>query len=331
MASQVVPDGWSAAETQVLADAVIRAPSVHNIQPWTVRLAGRDVQLREREDITLPHFDPHGRDRTLSCGAALANLELAVRVLGRDVTTSLYPDPSQPDLVATVTAGARRALGTVDLHRYGAISRRRSYRRPFTGVLVSEHEVAAVAQAGTTSEVGVLPVRGERDSAAVAALLVTAAQTSKRDRGYQRELALWTIRDDRSHRHGVGIIAADLTAGALPWAGLVRSATDVPRCDVLLRRLEQEGLLVFHTPGDSPADHLRAGYALQSAWLTAVDAGLVASVLTQPLHDPGIRSAMARSLGLPGYPQVLMRVGHSLGTPAPASLRRATGEVLVRP
>jgi hypothetical protein len=319
---------WSAAETDVLVNAVIRAPSVHNIQPWTVRMAGREVQLWERQDVALPQYDPDGRDRTISCGAALADLELAVRVLGREARLSMFPDPARPELVATVTAGGLSAPQATDLHRYSAIARRRSDRRRFAGTAVSAHDLAEVVRAGTTQDVRTLSVRGQFHTAAVADLLTAAAWDARQDKGSQRELAIWTIRDERSHRYGAGIAASCLPAGELPWAGLVRPATELPRRDVLTRRLGEERLLIFFTGNDSRADHLRVGYALQSAWLTAVDVGLTASILTQPLHMPHVRAELRKRFAIAGYPQVLMRVGHSLGIAAPASLRRSIGEVL---
>ncbi|MCU1686558.1 MAG: nitroreductase [Amycolatopsis sp.] len=327
MSSQV-STFWSAAAAAVLANAVIRAPSVHNIQPWTVRVAGREAQLWERQDVELPQYDPEGRDRTISCGAALANLELAVRVLGRAATLSMLPDPASPELVATVTAGDRLSPEMTDLHRYSAIDRRRSDRRQFAGTSVSAHDLAEVVRAGTTQDVYALSVRGEFHTDAVADLLTSAAQDSRRDRSAQRELSTWTIRDERARRHGVGIAVSCMPAGELPWAGLVRPATGLPRRDVLRQRMDQERLLIFFTDTDSRVDHLRAGYALESAWLTAVNAGLTASILTQPLHVPHVRAELRKRFALDGYPQVLMRVGHSLGTPAPASLRRSIDEVL---
>ena len=42
-----------------------------------MELHERSVLLFERWDVALPHQDPKGRDRLLSCGAALENLRLA--------------------------------------------------------------------------------------------------------------------------------------------------------------------------------------------------------------------------------------------------------------
>jgi hypothetical protein len=59
-------------------------------------------------------------------------------------------------------------------------------------------------------------------------------------------------------------------------------------------RLAAESLLVFVTAEDTRLDHIRAGYATERAWLTAVDLGLAAAVLTQPLNLEPVRSTLRR-------------------------------------
>ncbi|MFD8496038.1 Acg family FMN-binding oxidoreductase [Amycolatopsis sp. NPDC059657] len=318
---------WTAAETDVLARATLRAPSVHNIQPWRLEIDGERVLLTERQDVAVMHHDPAGRDRTISCGTALLNLELGMRALGRRISTSLLPDPMRPEVVATVTVRGHAVPQAADLHLYSAISRRRSYRLPFNGVPVSDYDLADLLAAAGVSGVRARPVRDEIELGVVADQLERAAHAYQHNIGYQRELSMWTIRDERSHRHGAGIAASCIPPGSLPWAGLIRPATALPDRMVLRRRLADETLLVFVTDGDSRADHLHAGYALERAWLTAVDAGLAASVLTQPLHLGEFRAALRDELELRGYPQALLRVGHASGA-APPSPRRGVGELL---
>ncbi|HET6705722.1 MAG TPA: nitroreductase, partial [Amycolatopsis sp.] len=75
--SAVEGKSWTAAETDVLVRSMMRAPSVHNTQPWLLEVEAAELRVRERAEPALPHHDPRGRDRAASCGAAVANLELA--------------------------------------------------------------------------------------------------------------------------------------------------------------------------------------------------------------------------------------------------------------
>ncbi|EOD70246.1 nitroreductase family protein, partial [Amycolatopsis vancoresmycina DSM 44592] len=84
----------------MLVRSMMRAPSVHNTQPWLLEVAAGELSVRERAEPALPHHDPQGRDRAASCGAAVANLELAVRTLGRSCVVAFLPEDEQPDLLA---------------------------------------------------------------------------------------------------------------------------------------------------------------------------------------------------------------------------------------
>ncbi|MET8846862.1 nitroreductase [Amycolatopsis sp. NPDC004625] len=324
--STVESCGWTAAEAGVLVRAMVRAPSVHNTQPWRLELAPGELTVRERAEPVLPRHDPHGRDRAASCGAAVANLELAARTLGRSCVVAFLPEDEPPDVVARIAVGEPASPSAGELRRYGAIARRASHRAPFEGLAVPAAVVRRIVAAGGAPGVEARPV-GE--IAVVARLLHFAADAFRQDGGYQRELSLWTIRDEPAHRHGVGIPAGRIPAGAVPWAGLVRRATEVPEPAELERRLAGETLLLFVTADDSRLDHVRAGYAMERAWLAAVDLGLAAAVLTQPLHLAPVRSALCEDLGLTGYPQALLRIGYAAEAD-PLTPRRAVEEVLHR-
>ncbi|MFC3454939.1 Acg family FMN-binding oxidoreductase [Amycolatopsis speibonae] len=322
-------ESWSTAETEVLARTLLRAPSVHNTQPWILEFDRDRLLLVERRDLTLPEHDPLGRDRVISCGAALANLEIAVHVLGYEPDTVAFPESDRPEVVASVAPGERALPSADELHRYSAIERRRSYRRRFSGRPVSHQRLGELVMTAASAGVEARPIRDELELTRIAELLEFAAEAHQHDHGYQRELALWTIRDEISHRHGVGLAATALPPGSLPWAGLVRPSTALPDSAVLMHRLAEETLLVFLTLDDTRHDHLTAGHALQTTWLDAVDGGLVGSVLTQPLHLPEVRSALCEDLELAGFPQALMRFGYPSGA-VPTSPRRAVDEVLGR-
>ncbi|HEX5403317.1 MAG TPA: hypothetical protein VFX16_13545 [Pseudonocardiaceae bacterium] len=68
------------------------------------------------------------------------------------------------------------------------------------------------------------------------------------------------------------------------------------------------------TTADTRHGHLRAGAAMQRAWLTAIARGLVASVVTQPWHLPEVRAAAIDQLGLDGVPLAMLRVGRPMLT-----------------
>ncbi|MDT8913658.1 Acg family FMN-binding oxidoreductase [Amycolatopsis sp. PS_44_ISF1] len=294
------------ADIGVLIRAVSRAPSVHNTQPWRLQFRRADIDLVERADVSLPRHDPDHRDRRLSCGAALAHLHLAVRVLGRAGTTSLGGDGK---IAATVHTGPGPVPGPAELARYHAIGRRRSYRRRFTAQPLGHDDVAALLAAG--GELGVPAVSPARVGE-LGTMLGFATRVLRDDPAYQRELASWTTSTTgrAAVGSGDGVPAAALGDGPPPEAGLVRRGTPVPDDAHLAQRLAAETVLVFCTEEDTWRAQLMAGAALERTWLEATVRGLSGSVLTQPLHLAGFRERLARRLDLPGLPQAIFRCGH---------------------
>lgn len=322
---------WSDAEIDVLARAVVQAPSVHNTQPWTLELPAGEAVLRERDDCALPYHDPGGRDRAISCGAAIANLELGMRVVGRDVDVRLLPDAGRPDVVARLIGGDGYLPSATDMRRYSAIPRRRSYRQAFRRNPAPPHEVDQLVAVACDESVRVRVLRKRSDLLALADMIEYAAAALQHDRGYQRELAIWTNPDEASHRHGTGLARGAVPQTTLPWAGLARGGIALPDRDKLAQRLERETVLMFLTPDDDRLDHLRTGIVMERTWLTAVACGLAAAVQTQTLQLPEARKHLMKNLGLTEYPQLLMRVGLPGTQALPQSPRKHVADLLAQP
>ncbi|TDQ00409.1 Acg family FMN-binding oxidoreductase [Labedaea rhizosphaerae] len=307
---------FSSLETGILVRALACAPSVHNTQPWELSVEDDLLRLRERTDVQLPRHDPSGRDRLMSCGAALANVELASRTLGRAVEVSVRPDPARPELVAELRVVGHAELSEAEAGLYHAIFRRRSYRAPFAYQGPSHGLLRTLAESATTAGVEVHLVHSSAETKALADLLSYAGGVLHDDRAYQRELSAWSALFPRP-------LSANST---LPWSGLVQGTTHVPDRITLYNRLSGEAMLIVHTPADGPRDHILAGAALQRLWLAAIAQGLVGSVLTQPLQLPEVRLGVAERLHLPGHPQALLRTGYPVtGLPVDGAIAYQTG------
>lgn len=304
---------WTRGEIEVVETAAGAAPSVHNTRPWTLEFHdGHGLSLFERLDRSLPRHDPLGRDRLLSCGAALENAVLAMRILGWAPDVRLLPDPDRRDEVARAAATNRREPSDVDLARYAAVPLRHSYRQPFAARPVGAGWRTALTTAAGTAGVEVRAVADEQVDV-LARVLGHAALVLKADRAYQRELSAWTAIAPNP-LPGTGVADVPGRLATLPWAGLVRRSTALPDTVTLAARLRRECLLLVETPDDGPRDQLRAGRALQATWLAATAAGLAGSLLTQPLHVREVRAGLIEGLGLAGFPQAILRLGHPATT-----------------
>lgn len=301
---------WTPGERGLLTLVTELAPSVHNTRPWRLRFHDdvRGLSVVERRDRALPRHDPFGRDRLISCGAAITNVLVTLRVLGWVPEVRLLPGLDLPDEVARIVVGDRAAPSGDEVARYAAAPVRHSHREPFLETPVDDAALRRLAAHGVDG-VEIRRVGTAQEAEGLAALLLRAAAILRRDRAYQRELSAWTAADEFPVA-GAGVAVLPRRNAALPWAGLVRRSTAVPDTRTLTDRLARECLLVVETPGDGPLDHLRAGMAMEAMWLTATGAGLAAAVLTQLFRVSEVRADFVKAMTRDGFPQVLCRVGY---------------------
>ena len=106
----------------------LKAPSVHNTQPWRWRFGRNDAELHADRGRQLTGTDPEGRDLMLSCGAALHHLRVALAARGLGCTVDLQPDPGDGDHLATVTPTSGPA-DPIAAALYGQVDRRHTERR----------------------------------------------------------------------------------------------------------------------------------------------------------------------------------------------------------
>ena len=80
----------------------MRAPSVHNSQPWHWRVGPSSLQLYADYSRHLPNTDPDRRDMMVSCGAALHHCTVALAALGWQARIRRFPDPADPTHLASI-------------------------------------------------------------------------------------------------------------------------------------------------------------------------------------------------------------------------------------
>ena len=76
-------------------EVAVRAPSIHNTQPWRWRLDPDGLDVLADRERQLRVADPDGHSMLLSCGAALYLTELGLRATGLEIETSCCPIPTR--------------------------------------------------------------------------------------------------------------------------------------------------------------------------------------------------------------------------------------------
>lgn len=304
--------------------AAILAPSVHNTQPWRFRLGNGGIEVYADPGRQLMAGDPTGRSVRVSCGAAIFNLRLAFAHLGYVAEVDILPAGRPTDLLARLAPGRQRPATPEESALYEAIPRRHSNRHPFLDTAVPldarTHLTAAAQAEGGWLDLIIGPAAVDM----VAELVRAADRILLADRAYRDELTAWT-RADATAVDGV----PRSSGGPAPEPHDLLVGRDFggpPRAPG--RDFEADPLIgVLGGMADSPRDDLIAGQALQRVLLTATRAGLVSSLMSQPIDVPQVREQLRIGLRRRGTPQLLVRLGY--GVPASPSPRRPVADVLL--
>lgn len=317
------PDGPHGRALKEALSSAVLAPSIHNTQPWLFRPGDASFDVLADRRRQLSALDPDGRAMYVSIGAALLNLQVALRVAGWASKLLLLPDSADPDLCATVEIGRPVPAGPLARALEAAIARRHTNRRPFSPVPVPSADLTALVGAAMAEDASLLvPDPATRHD--VLNLVRAADRQQRDDKRYRTELAVWTSsipgQADGVPKEAFGP-RPDLAKLPLRDFGLVhnghrRAARFEPTPTIA----------VLYSRGDEPYDWLTTGMALQRVLLTATAHGLATTLLTQPIEIPALRTHLVAPHE-PRVAQAVLRLGYA--RPVGSTPRRAVSSLVV--
>jgi nitroreductase len=318
-------------DSEVIRDAVTlasRAPSLHNSQPWRWVVEGARLQLWADPRRLMYATDRTGRELTLSCGAVLDHLRVAVAADAWDSLTTRLPDPSEPELLATLEFRPIDVVTEAQQQRAAAIGRRRTDRLPFAAPRAWPALESTLRQAVLPHDV-MLDVVADDVRPALAQASQLTEQLRRHDTSYLAELRWWTspLEPDATHVPESALVSSseaarvDVARAFPPVGGGQRR----PAIDH-----DHSKIVVLSTHGDARLDVLRCGEALSAVLLECTMAGMATCTLTHMIEMAMSRDIIAQIAGTAGQPQLLIRVGKSaLNDPhVESTTRRPVTEVL---
>ncbi len=314
-----------------LVDEAVWAPSVHNTQPWRFVAAGRRISLYADVDRGLPVADPDGREMLISCGAALFNVRLALRVLGYVPEIQVLPDPSEPTLVARVGWRQRVPVSEFEREMASQVHLRRTHRGAFDPEPLPHGTLAALRDSAASEGAALRVMADDGRRAVLAAAVQTAEQELRLDGERVRELAGWTPAPGSERTDGVPATSyparAERTDPYFPGRDFARGhGWGLPPLSSA-RWYRAAGVAgVLTTAADRRLDWVNAGQALQRILLTAGTCGAAVAIHSQPVELPRLRELIRSQLTDGAYPQLLLRIG--LVIQVAASVRRDPDDVL---
>jgi len=296
------------------------APSSHNTQPWRFRVAAKYIDVIADFSRKLPENDPNNRELLISCGCALMNIRLAAAHFRVVPEIEYHPDFGRSEVLARMVFNPTNEPEE-DPQLYDAIQKRRTSRVAFAHRAVPE-DLKAGLQAPAAREGAWLDVVTEDKREGVAQLVAEGDEAQWAQRKCRGELASWL----RPRSAGDGLTTnaalAPFTRTVVRFANLGRAMGRKDKAIALAAPV----LAVLGTYGDTEADWLVAGQALQRMLLWAVSNGLQAGFLNQPIQVPALRDRLAQVLGVAAFPQIIVRLGFP-DQPIPAAPRRDLDEV----
>jgi len=333
-------DAWSVCETDFPARAslaeqfafllnyAVLAPSSHNTQPWCFSVTDNSVEIYADRSRGLPVVDPDDRALTISCGAALFHLRLAMQYFGFGDMVEVLP-ASDVDLLARVHVSGQHMPTTDVQAMFRAILKRRTNRQAFEAREIPDSLLVDLQAAAKREGASLTIVRGDYRRTAIVDLIAAGDRMQLSNKSFRRELAAW-VRPNHSDAAdgipGYGFGFSDVVALTGPF---VIRTFDLGNFQAARDRELAEGspvIAAITTAGDLPGNWIAAGQALARVLLLARANRVWASFLNQPIEVETLRPQVREALDVDGYPQLILRMGYAPDVrPTP---RRSVSDVL---
>jgi hypothetical protein len=249
----------------------------------------------------------------ISCGAALHDLGVALAAAGwRFAVERPAGEP-----LAVVRPTGRTDATPEALRRFQASLVRRTDRRVSTTDPVSAAAIAAVECAVQDAGARLHVVRPSQ-RLALASAVGHAQRIEHGDPAQHAEFSQW-VGGTRDEGSGVpdAVIPRERPHTTVPERDFGRSG----ELEVGAGHDTAAIYAIVYGDDDRPVDWLRAGEALNAAWLTATTLGLTLLPYSAPTEVPATRETLRRMLSGVGYPYLALRLGHA--DPAHAEPPRA--------
>jgi hypothetical protein len=308
----------------------ILAPSSHNAQPWKFLVRDNGVEVYADYTRRLPVADPGNREVFMSIGTALFNLRVAARHFGFEccIDYNHGADSDSPLAFVGLTRPIQNAGSSEPL--FPEIVRRHTNRKPFLMARIADSTLAQFRIIGAQSRSALFISTDGKINRGVADLVAQADRVQQADPLFRSELAGWirpNFTQKRDGMTGASFGASGMASILAPWAtkvldlGNIRATNDKNLC------ADAPGLIVIYSEDALPC-WLEAGELLEHLLLSITKAGVRYSFFNMPIEIPELRIKLRGLLGLPAWPQLLLRIGYCLEDPV-CTPRRSIEEVII--
>jgi hypothetical protein len=247
----------------------------------------------------------------IGCGAALEHLLLRLGAEQMAITVEVLPDPADAAVLARVHTGA----GQPYEHRpdlVAAMSARRTTRTAYHGDPMDAASRATLTRSVEHFGVESRWLQDSESRETLVGLIMQADREQMSSAEFRRELAHWMrpknspspdgMQADLLGQRGIAAYVAPLAVRTFDM-GKMQAARDGELT------AGSPDLMVLWTASDDRGTWLATGRALARLTLAAHAAGRASAYMNQPCEIPAFREQLAQSVGIAGYPQLILRLG----------------------
>ena len=316
----------------------ILAPSSHNSQPWIFKIPQKNrIELYVDRTRALPIEDPGDRLMTISCGAALCNLQLTLEYFGYNYETKLVPNGENDDLVAQIHINKKlETRNSIDGNLkklFTSITKRRTNRSGYENKPIPDSIVSQIDKIVTnnTSDVWVHVVKDKLEKNTLADLIEKGEQTRWSNKKFRQELAPWIGSNRNTSMDGLPAHSVGLNNALSFMIPFFIRTFNLGKMEGAKNRklvIRSPMLLIIGTNSDNPKDWLNVGICLEYILLATISENIWCTFVNQPTEIPELRKHLAELIHQNNkYPQIMLRVGYSKKDVKPTP-RRPLDQVL---
>jgi hypothetical protein len=303
------------------------APSGHNSQPWKVQIENPDKWvLSLDESRLLPAVDPAGRESLLSLGAFLENLSSAALNFGY---AAKYEITEGSNLFATKIDISLSKAEPIKFD-VSKIKMRRTIRTGFLNTLLSADDLNFIT-GGSKNFIYYSPASREGKYLAEGTVEANILQAGRADA--VKELSEWIrFSNSGAEKYKDGLTPASMDINGI--AGLfVRMFYD--KESVMSDSFKEKtiamakdqcsslgGWIALTSSGSSARQLVEAGRLFERACLRIRERNIALHPMSQMLEEDKFKHDVAKTLGIHGQVQFILRAGYVKEYTEPVTLRR---------
>lgn len=304
--------GCKEQQLRFLLKYAILAPSHYNTQPWTFRIDPEGIDVLQNISRGASFVDPHLRELTISCGAAIRMVEVAARYF-LNMPSVLFPTNNQGNHLARMELSNSYEPSAEDILLFNAIKQRQTNRGWFTSADIPNNVLESCHAAA--EELGVaLAFTSERVlKESFAVLTASAVRQQQSMPWYRLEFSSW-LRSPLSYKSdgvtGFGFFASciplPLMETTIKWLDRGKQIGDFNRKKIISG---SPIFAVISTDSDTKENWTNTGRLLSHLLLALTTAGLSASFMNQAIEVSELRKQVSSLFDCGANPQLILRIG----------------------